>query len=97
MKKFLVSILLIITCTASTAKSTVKAFKVTHNDASYIKFIVDLKNKDFIIINEKFYIDKLLGDKVFHYNEVVENDKINYKLYSNNEVKSETLEVLEWF
>ena len=95
MKKIVLSLLLIVTCTASTAKSTVKAFKVTYNETVYIKFIVDLKNKDFIIINDKFYIDKILGDKVFYESEVVQDGKIEYKLYSNNEVKSEVINIIE--
>ena len=95
MKKFLISILLIATCTASTAKSTIKAYKVTYNDIDYIKFIIDLKGDDFLIVNNKYYISKTLGDKVYYYVEVVKNGKIEYKLYSNNTVKSETLEVIE--
>ena len=96
MKKFLISILLIATCTASTIQSTVKAFKVTYSDTIYIKLIVDLKGDDFIIVADKFYISKTLGDKVYYYNEVVQDGKIKYKLYSNNTVKSENLEVVEW-
>lgn len=95
MKKIILSLLLIATCTASTNQSTVKAYKVTYNDIDYIKFIVDIKNKDFIIIQDKFYIDKILGDKVFYFDEVVEDGKIKYKLYSNNTIISDTLEVLE--
>lgn len=97
MKKILIAILLIATCTASTIQqSTVKAYKVSYNDINYIKLIIDLKGDDFIIVNNKFYISKTLGDKVYYYNEIAKDGKIEYKLYSNNSVKSEVLEVVEW-
>lgn len=95
MKKILISLLLIVTCTASTVQSTVKAFKVTYNEVDYIKLIVDLKGDDFIIVADKYYISKTLGDKVYYYNEVVKNGKIEYKLYSNNTVKSEIINIIE--
>ena len=95
MKKILIALLLIATCTASTVKSTVKAYKVTYNEVNYIKFVIDLNGNDFIIVNDRYYISKTLGDKVYYYSEVVKNGKIEYKLYSNNTVKSETLEVVE--
>ena len=95
MKKLLIAILLIATCTASTIQSTIRAYKVTYNDIDYIKFIIDLKGEDFLIVNNKYYISKTLGDKVYYYNEVVKDDKIEYKLYSNNEVKSEIINIIE--
>ena len=95
MKKLLIAILLIATCTASTAQSTIRAYKVTYNDIDYIKFIIDLKGEDFLIVNNKYYISKTLGDKVYYYAEVVKNGKIEYKLYSNNTVKSEIINIIE--